>query len=77
MLPFLGKRRFYHLNWNILNWKLNTVDFYVPGRQGYVVSFSVLRIFQGGAERCHQGREDIVTGVPGTRFENAAVSWTE
>lgn len=53
------------------------VDFYVPGRQGYVVSFLVLRIFQRGAERCCQGHEDIVTGVPGARFENAAVSWTE
>lgn len=42
-----------------------------------MVSFLVLRIFQGGAERCCQGHEDIVTGVPGARFENVAVSWAE
>lgn len=38
-----------------------------------MVSYVVLRIFQGGAERYCQGREDIVTGVPGVRFANAAV----
>lgn len=42
-----------------------------------MISFVVLRIFQGGAERCCQGCEDIVAGVPEVRFENAAVSWTE